>query len=184
MSQYGDDSLLIRELKQGSQLAFEELYHKYSGKIFNAVSCLVYDKTLAKDITQSCFLTIWEKRDAIDPDKNFSAYLYTIAKNLVYKETKRLVLDSRFVEIKLHSDEKFEDNTIDNLNNSYIEAYLNQLVNELSPVPREIFLLKNNQEHSIKNIATKMDMTERSVEAHLYRTMKHLKEKLKKFYFF
>lgn len=184
MLQYGDDNLLIRQLKEGSQFAFEQLYSKYSGKIFNTVSRLVYDKTIAKDITQSCFLTIWEKRETLDPDKNFSAYLYTIAKNLVYKETERLVLNGRFVEIKLHTAERFEDNTIENLNSSYIETYLNQLINELSPIPREIFMLKNNQEHSIKNIATKMDMTERSVEAHLYRTMKHLKEKLKKLYFF
>jgi len=181
---HSDESLLIYQLKEGSQFAFEQLYKKYSGKIFNTVSYLVYDKNIAKDIIQSCFLTIWEKRETIDPDKNFSSYLNTIAKNLVYKETERLIMNSRFVELKLHSSEWVEDKTIDDLNNSYIERYFNQLVNELSPIPKEIFLLKTDQENSIKKIAIKMDMTERSVEAHLYRTMKYLKEKLKRLYFF
>jgi len=181
MLQYGDDNLLIRQLKEGSQFAFEQLYSKYSGKIFNTVSRLVYDKTIAKDITQSCFLTIWEKRETLDPDKNFSAYLYTIARNLVYKETERLILNNKFMESKLLESELFDESVVENLNNSYIENRINELVEGLSPIPKQIFKLKNVEELSVSEIATKMELTERSVEAHLYRTMKSLKEKLRNF---
>jgi len=174
-----DDSLLIAQLKDGNKYAFEKLYEKYSGKLYNSISLLLYNKNTAKDITQNCFLIIWEKRISLDPDKSFPSYLYTIARNLVYKETERQVLNNKFVESTIHSAEILEDNTIEDLNNTYIESYLKKLVNELSPVPKEIFLLKQEKELSTKEIASKMDLTERSVEAHLYRTMKFLKEKLR-----
>lgn len=180
MQQNTDDVLLINQLKDGSKTAFEKLYYKYSGKLFNTISLLLYDKTIAKDITQSCFMIIWEKRSTIDADKNFAAFLYTIAKNLVYKETERLILNKKYVESRQINAEKNEEKTIDDLNQTYIEQQLNKLIDELSPTPKEIFTLKYEQELSIKKIAAQLDLTERSVEAHLYRTMKHLKEKFRK----
>ena len=176
-----DDCLLVSKLKAGNKIAFEQLFNKYSGKLYNSISFLLYDKSNAKDITQSTFLIIWEKRETLDPDKNFSAYLYTIARNLVYKETERLILNNKFMESKLLDSELFDESVVENLNNSYIENRINELVEGLSPIPKQIFKLKNVEELSVSEIATKMELTERSVEAHLYRTMKFLKEKLRNF---
>lgn len=176
-----DDRLLVSKLKEGNKIAFERLFNKYSGKLYNSISFLLYNKSNAKDITQSTFLIIWEKRESLDPDKNFSAYLYTIARNLVYKETERLILNNKFMESKLLESELFDESVVENLNNSYIESRINELVEELSPIPKQIFKLKNVEDLSVSEIATKMELTERSVEAHLYRTMKFLKEKLRNF---
>jgi len=176
-----DDNLLVSKLKEGNKLAFEQLYNKYSGKLYNSISLLLYNKSNAKDITQSSFLIIWEKRETLDPERNFPAYLYTIARNLVYKETERLILNNKFMESRLHDNELYDENIVENLNNSHIETRINELVKELPPIPQEIFKLKNVNELSVNEIAARMDLTERSVEAHLYRTMKFLKEKLRNF---
>jgi RNA polymerase sigma factor, sigma-70 family len=175
------DSLLVSQLKEGDIRAFEELYERYSAKLYNSVSLILYNKDIAKDITQSSFLTIWEKRAMLDPEKNFPAYLYTIARNLVYKETERLILSNKFVESSLVSAEPVDDSTIENLNNTYIEEYIGQLVGSLPQVPKKLFLLKREKNLSNKEIAAQMDMSERAVEAHLYRTLKYLKEKLRDF---
>jgi RNA polymerase sigma factor, sigma-70 family len=176
-----DDRLLVSKLKNGDKIAFEQLFYKYSGKLYNSIALLLYNKSNAKDITQSTFLIIWEKRESLDPDKNFPAYLYTIARNLVYKETERLILNNKFVESKLVESEMYDENIVEDLNNSYIQNRINDLVSELPPTPQEIFRLKNENELSVSEIAAKMELTERSVEAHLYRTMKFLKEKLRNF---
>jgi RNA polymerase sigma-70 factor (ECF subfamily) len=85
------------------------------------------------------------------------------------------------MESKLLDSELFDESVVENLNNSYIENRINELVEGLSPIPKQIFKLKNVEELSVSEIATKMELTERSVEAHLYRTMKFLKEKLRNF---
>ncbi|MDP4270554.1 MAG: sigma-70 family RNA polymerase sigma factor [Bacteroidota bacterium] len=180
MLQY-DERLLVTQLKEGNKSAFEKLYQKYSAKLYNSISLLLHNKSIAKDITQNCFLIVWEKRNLLNPDKSFPAYLYTIARNLVYKETERQVLNTKFIETSLNHLETFEDNTIENLNNTYLEEYLNNLVNELPCTPQKIFILKKDNELTNKEIATQLEITERAVEAHLYRTTKHLKEKLKYF---
>ncbi|MCD8032070.1 MAG: sigma-70 family RNA polymerase sigma factor [Bacteroides sp.] len=175
-----DDTLLVARLRKGNIHAFETLYNRYSAKLYNSVSLLSYDKSLAKDITQSCFLTIWEKRDLLDPEKSFSSYIYTIARNLVYKETERLILTNKFVDSGLRNQtEAFEEDTIEHLNTAYLENYLTQLIAGLSELPRKIFLMKKERNLSTKEIATELGITERSVEAHFYRTLKYLKEKLR-----
>lgn len=176
-----EDSLLISQISEGSKMAFEELYYRYSAKLYNSVSLILYDKNLAKDITQSAFLTVWEKRETLDADKNFQSYLFTIARHLVYKETERLILKNKFVELALREADEFEDKTVESLNSHYLEDYINQLVGDLPQTQKEIFLLKKEENLSNKEIASQLHLTERAVEAHFYRTMKYMKEKLRDF---
>ena len=61
-----NDTLLVAKLREGNKFAFEALYEKYSARLYNTIVLLVYDKSLAKDITQSSFMTIWEKRSNLD----------------------------------------------------------------------------------------------------------------------
>ena len=69
-----NDTLLVAKLREGNKFAFEALYEKYSARLYNTIVLLVYDKSLAKDITQSSFMTIWEKRSNLDTEKSFPAY--------------------------------------------------------------------------------------------------------------
>lgn len=175
------DSLWVVQLKKGNKFAFEQLYERYSAKLFNSISILLYDKELAKDITQNCFLTVWEKRHLLEPDKNFQAYLYTIARNLVYKETERLILHNKYMEYKLHDSEASGDDMLEDLDSAHIEDYINQQIRQMPQISREIFNLKRNDNLSNREIAGRMNLSERAVEAHYYRTLKILKEKLRMF---
>lgn len=87
--------LQIIRLNCGSKQAFTAIYNKYVGRIFNYVCAMTRDEVLAEDITQFCFMKLWERRKEIRPDENFAAYLYVIARNAVYKETRRLVTSAQ-----------------------------------------------------------------------------------------
>lgn len=169
---------LVYQLKESNALAFEQLYEMYSAKLFNSICIILYNKELAKDIVQNSFLTIWEKREMLDPQKNFSAYLFTIARNLVFKETERLILHNKFINSK---ETIFEDNIVDKLDYAYVNDYIKHLIGELPEIPRKIFDLKRQQDLSNKEIALQLNLSERAVEAHSYRTLKLLKQKLRYF---
>lgn len=175
-----NDTLLVAKLREGNKFAFEALYEKYSAKLYNTIVLLVYDKSLAKDITQSSFMAIWEKRSNLDTEKSFPAYLCTIARNMVYKETERMLLHSKFVENKLKTEEEATEGDTVDMDISIIEKQIEQLLQGLPEISRKVFQLKRAGELSNKD-ASQLDLTERAVEAHFYRTMKLLKEELRKF---
>ena len=95
--------LQIIRLNCGSKQAFTAIYNKYVGRIFNYVCAMTRDEVLAEDITQFCFMKLWERRKEIRPDENFAAYLYVIARNAVYKETRRLVTSANYIDFLTHA---------------------------------------------------------------------------------
>ena len=78
---------LLKRLKVGDEKAFEDLYWTYSPQVYNFINSLLFDKFLAEDLTQNVFLKIWEKHEQIEPGLGITAYLFTIARHFVFKET-------------------------------------------------------------------------------------------------
>ena len=95
--------LQVIRLNCGSKQAFTAIYNKYVGRIFNYVCAMTRDEVLAEDITQFCFMKLWERRKEIRPDENFAAYLYVIARNAVYKETRRLITSANYIDFLTHA---------------------------------------------------------------------------------
>lgn len=170
---------LLLQLKAGDPAAFEELYWKYNARLYNFVLSILYDKSLAEDITQTCFLRIWEKREDIDPDKGFSAYIYTIARNLVYKETERVVLESKFISLSQEKNTEINNDTVEKLDASFIESYIDEIIDQLPPSRKEIFILSRKHGLSNKEISLRLSLSEKTVETQIYRSLQYLKEKLK-----
>lgn len=177
-----DKSILIR-LRNGDGKAFEMLFWRFNPIMYNFVNSILFDKSLAEDITQQVFLKIWEKRADIDTEKSFSAYLYTIARNLVYQETERLILENKF--ISFHKEENDLDNsTFEEIDANFVESFINEVVNQLPDSQQKVFDLSRRKGLSNKEIAMQLNITDKAVENHIYRALQFLKEKMKNHFIF
>ncbi len=169
--------ILIR-LSQDDESAFDVIYWSYNTHVYNFANSLLYSPSAAQDITQNVFLKIWEKRHEIDPEQNFNAYLFTIARNLVYKETEhRLLAEQITLELREGRDEA-DCSTEQELDMHFTEAYYHRLVEALPPARREIFKLSRFKKMSNKEIATRLSISEKTVETQLYRATGYLKKYL------
>lgn len=54
-----DGNLLI-DLKNGDEKAFETLFWEYNQHVYHFVYSLLYDKSMAADLTQNVFLNLGE----------------------------------------------------------------------------------------------------------------------------
>jgi len=79
---------LVRRLQAGDRSAFDELYEQTHKTVYFAVLPILRDRSLADDIVQDCYLKMLESIDRYS-ERNFLAYLVTIAKNLAFNEYKR-----------------------------------------------------------------------------------------------
>lgn len=172
------DIALLKRLKEGDETAFESIYWKYNSYVFNFINSLLYDRVLSEDITQSVFMKIWERRESIDPDKGFDAYLFTIARNMVYKETEnRLLSESAFY--ALSQQQTNEDFLMEEkIDADSLRLYIDNLIEQLPLSRKEIFKLSRREHLSNKEIATRLSISEKTVETQLYRSLRFLKEKL------
>lgn len=169
---------ILVNLKNGDEKAFETLFWEYNTHVYHFIYSLLYEKSLAEDLTQTVFLKIWEKRDTIDPEQGFDAYLFTIARNLVYKETQNRLLSEKFmqtVQAQLSDADSLMEEKIDA---ESLREYINGLVEELPSARREIFRLSRNEHLSYREIAERLSISEKTVETQLNRALRFLREKL------
>jgi RNA polymerase sigma-70 factor (ECF subfamily) len=173
------DIKTLESLKQGDVKAFEAVYRTYKAKIYNFVLDTLYDKSTAKDITQNVFLSVWEHRGEIRPGNDFQSYLFTIAKNMVYRQTEKKLLAVRYEDyIRTYGSGK--DNSLEEkIDVESLEAFIDTLIEQLPEARRKIFLLRFKEELSNKEIATNLSLSEVNVEKQIYRSLSHIRERLK-----
>jgi RNA polymerase sigma-70 factor, ECF subfamily len=76
------DGCLLRELVNGSEDAFSTLYDRYSASIFATAQRASRDRSVAADVVQETFLTLWNRAEQFDPSRgSLIAWLSTIARN-------------------------------------------------------------------------------------------------------
>lgn len=172
------DKDVIVSLKNGNEGAFEALFWEYNTHIYHFVYSLLYDKSLAEDLTQNVFLKIWERREDIDLGQNFDSYLFTIARHLVYKETEKRLLSESLTETlqkQLSDGDTLMEEKIDA---ESLREYIDSLIEELPPARREIFRLSRKEHLSYKEIALRLSISEKTVETQLNRALHFLRDKL------
>lgn len=75
------DQQLIKDYLKGNELALEILVQRYLRLIYSFIFRLVRNEQTAEDLTQEVFLKVWKNLKKFKKDKNFKAWVLTIARN-------------------------------------------------------------------------------------------------------
>jgi RNA polymerase sigma-70 factor (ECF subfamily) len=172
------DVEILNALKLGNKDAFELIFKEYHAKIYNFVWATLYDKSLAEDITQNVFLSVWEHKKDIIPGKNFSSWLFTIAKNLIYRETERTMLVFRYENhLKNHFNEE-DYSAEEEIDAGSLEELIMQLIEKLPEARKKVFLLHFRENLKNTEIAAKLSISEENVEMQLKRSFSYIRKHL------
>lgn len=175
-----NESVLILNLKNGQEQAFKLLYKTYSAKIFYFSLKYLHSKEESEGIVQEVFTRIWEKKSQLDPHKPFGALLFTITKNLIFNKHRKKLNERAYVEyLKEYLDEIYDKTENEILIND-LKNIIDKYIAKLPPKRREIYLLSREEGLSYREIAEKMEISEKTVEAQMSHALKFLRNILNK----
>lgn len=160
---------LVTRLKRGDREAFDTIYSIFSLHVYNFVLSILFTKSLAADLTQDVFAKIWEKRRDLKPDLDFEAYIFTIARNLVYKESRRMLTNSAFVSYSMQSAEPCEETTARETEWKSSSALIDGIIDKMPPVRRRIYIMNKVEMLPAGEIAERLSLSKKTVENQLYR---------------
>jgi len=179
----------IIKLREGDAKSFDVLFEKYSGRLYNFA--LKYLKSVedAEGVVQSVFLYIWENRDGLKPELSFNAYLFTIAHNIIKKQFLKIARDNAYKEEVLYTFLKSDNSLEKIIDYKYLLKKVEEIIEQLPPKRKEVFIKRKYQELPVKEIAALMGISPNTVENHLSAAQKQIletleKEKLAGFLFF
>ncbi|MEA4983290.1 MAG: RNA polymerase sigma-70 factor [Paludibacter sp.] len=174
-----DDCLLINGLRQNDKKCFELLYLRYCGRLYNFIFKISGGDTyLSEEIVQKTFIKIWETRENIDAEGSFSAFIYTIGRNMLLNALRLRVQESLYNKYLLENETGKNEDLEKELEYKLLETKLNSIIDELPPARRNVYILSKIKNLPNKEIAAKMNISENTVESQLSKATKYLRMKL------
>ncbi|MBC6491401.1 RNA polymerase sigma factor [Flavihumibacter stibioxidans] len=175
-AQITNDHQLLMELKSGSNLAFDALYDRYWEAVYTAAYKRLRDESSAKDITQDIFLQVWLRRNELEIS-NLKAYLLTAVRNNVLKKMEK---ENRFVPVPLlllQLKTAGDKADADLMEKEFLKLY-DAMVQSLTPSQQQIFRMRFQHDLSTEEIAEKLDISRKTVQNQLGKSVARLRESL------
>ena len=177
---HNNDDILLRQLQEGNQVAFNVIYQKYHKELYVLSYYYLKNKEQAEDTIQTVFSKLWEYRFQIIVTVNLKNYLYKMVKNHVLNEirdaTNALTKNYEMAQ----SPEDFEDNLVEQIEEKELRSLFYKAINKLPDQKRNICLLKIKEGMSNKEIAKKLNIAENSVKVYYNQSIKTLRSYLQK----
>ena len=173
------DQLLLQQLQNSDAAAFDALYDKYWKLVYSAAYKRLKDENYAKDITQDIFLQLWQRRHQLTIT-HLPAYLYTAVRNNVLKWMEKTQRITPVPELLEQTANEGADAAL--LRKEFMIKYEN-LINTLTAAQQQIFRMRYQQELSTAEIAEKLNISRKTVQNQLGKSMNNLRELLGSLFF-
>jgi RNA polymerase sigma-70 factor, ECF subfamily len=77
------DAELVSRCQRGDDSAWAELVDRYGRKVYGIAWHFTYDRSEAEELTQDCFLKLWENLDRYEPSEaSLLAWIAALSRNL------------------------------------------------------------------------------------------------------
>lgn len=174
------DLLLLNEIKKGNSKAYKELFLKYYSSLCEYASCFLSDAD-AEELVQELMLYVWESREFLVIESSVKAYFFRSVKNRSFN-----IIRNNKHKAKVHTAmyeklrEQFESPDyyfIDEL-----ERNIQKAIQALPENYRITFEMSRFLDLTNLQIAEELNVSVKTVEYRITRSLKLLKENLKNFY--
>jgi RNA polymerase sigma-70 factor (ECF subfamily) len=172
-------------VQQGDTAAFDELYQRYSQRLlYFFYRMFGGDKDKAQDFLQDLFLKIIEKPNQFVSKQRFVSWIFTVAHNMCKNEYRRLSVRQvveNTTNLDSVSDGKEDDFIERQIDQKIFESQLLNELKNLNPDYQTTFLLRFQENLSIKEISEILNCSEGTIKSRLFHITKKLMERLRAF---
>ena len=172
-----NDLFLFYQMRSGKEEAFDFIFRKYYKVLTIQAIRFVHDQDTAQSLVQDCFVRFWEKRFEISNVEALYSYLFFMVRNRCIdhiREQQR----TRHVLITAQTEFSETENTIQT---DDLSSHLWQAIAKLPERCRIAFEYSRIDGLTYTQIANKMGITNKAVEALICRSLKILRTNLVEF---
>jgi RNA polymerase sigma-70 factor (ECF subfamily) len=182
-----DDLDLVHASKNGDIAAFEQLVKKYDRKLLRIAQSVTHNREDSQDAVQETLLKAYQNLAEFREDSRFSTWLIRITLNQSLMKLRRR---NTTKEVSLDGDlqadgDMLPRDVVDWTPNpeelywtSELRDILTKTLEELPPISRTVFVLRDIEGLSIDQTAVVLNLSHSAVKARLWRVRLQLRERL------
>lgn len=172
------DSQLLDLVKTGDESAFAEIYERYWTVMYVHVLKMLGDEDDSKDLIQELFTSLWLKGAQIEFNTNLSGYLYISARNKVINMIRQNKIRKDYLSSLAEFGSQTSNTTLEQLNVRDLHTAFEREVQSLPYKMRQIFELSRKQNLSHKEIALRLDISDKTVKKQISNALKIIRLRL------
>lgn len=175
------DELFLR-LRTGDRHAYEEIYRLYCKELLQTAYRKTRDRVVAEDLVQNIFISIWDKRETLHVRDGWS-YLCGALKFSIINYVRSQVIENKYLDFSKSRFSETEQSS-DKAELQDLSSVIERGLSSLPDKTQKIFRLSRYEHLSTKNISASMNISEKTVEYHITRSLKWMKEYISNNYIF
>jgi RNA polymerase sigma-70 factor, ECF subfamily len=176
----------VAQLRRGDLDALSSFVSRYQNRLYRFLLRLVHDRSEAEDLFQQTWIHVAEKIRRFDPNRNFDAWLFTVARNLAIDHLRRIrpssldqpVSDDESQGTALDRLVAKEPAALDRVLENERASRLGTALDELPLVYREVMTLRFEEEMKIEEIAQVLSVPLSTVKSRLRRSLEQMRNTL------
>ena len=175
------DPDIIPQIARGNKNAFESLFKSHYANLCGYAVKYVWEIDQAEEIVQDLFFNLWNKRNDLYISSSVESYLFRAVRNACLNYLKHKKIRDNYVTAVQESYSPglgLDDNPVETLE---LQKKIDESIESMPTERKKIFLLSRYDGLKYKEIADKLGISVKTVEAQMGKALKYLREELKEF---
>lgn len=169
---------LVLQLKLGSEKAFNLLFHQYERRLFAFSFKMLLSSEDAEEVVQEVFFKIWKNKRFLNEEMCFRAYIFTVARNHVYNLLSKRVSETAYKKYSAGLSVDPTSSTEEAYDFQELKEVVLQKLDKMPEKRRKVFMMSRFDGLSNKDIASQLNLSLRTVESHIHKALKLIKQQL------
>ena len=173
-------NILIERMKGGDREAFNQLFRRFYPPLVRFGVRFVADADLSAEIVQDLFVKLWSNHEKLSFNTSFESYMLTSVRNaaITYINKERSHAEAN---LRVYTEDSDATDPSETLQSNNLEESYRQVLKTMPEKRREVFLASRFEGLKYSEIAEKLGLSQKTVEAHMSAAIKQLREGLKEY---
>ena len=173
----------MRDAEHPTRLTFRQLFDTHAEALRRYARRFVRSREAAEDLVQDVFFRLWRGWEQVETGPNVRAYLYVATRSRALNHLARERTEARAYTLAFPHGIVAEEPALPpeadrNLDVDEISRAIEHVLDTMPPRQREVAALRLRHQLSTAEIAQRLGISPRTVEMHIARATKALREQL------
>ena len=160
---------------------YEELFKTHYANLCSYANKYLEDLDAAEEVVQDVFVKLWEGRKSLNITTNFQSYIFRAVRNSCLNLIKHINIREEYKAYNQEELNRNRQNLEDEIHASELENKIREAIEQLPIERRKVFVMSRYDGLKYREIAEKLNISDKTVENQMGKAIKFMKEKLSKY---